>query len=68
MNEGQIKLGIGFVTGRANVCNIINKYYDKILKQMDQYSKEVKITIFVLYDMSYQSTVKEEFYKVNSKV
>lgn len=68
MNERPIKLGIGFVTGRSNVCNIINKYYNNILKQIEQYSKEVKITIFVLYDMNYQQTIKEEFYKVNHKV
>ena len=26
--EKEINFGIGFVTGRSNVCNIINSYYE----------------------------------------
>ncbi len=68
MKEKIIKLGIGFVTGRPNACNIINKYYDKILQQVKNFSKKIDITIFILYDVSYQQAKKEEFYKIDTKV
>lgn len=68
MKEGTIKLGIGFVTGRPNACNIINKYYDKMLEQLKQFPAKIKVTIFILYDISYQKATKEEFYKINHKV
>ena len=30
--QDKIELGIGFVTGRPNVCNVINKYYKNLFK------------------------------------
>ena len=68
MESKSIDLGIGFVTGRPNACNIINKYYNKILEQVKRFPEHVNVTIFILYDISYQQAVKEEFYKVNPKV
>lgn len=68
MREKTIKLGIGFVTGRPNACNIINKYYDKILQQVKKFPEKISVTIFMLYDVSYQQAIKEEFYKINPKV
>lgn len=68
MESKAIQFGIGFVTGRPNACNIINKYYDKILEQVKRYPEKVKVTIFILYDVSYQQAVKDEFYKINPKV
>ena len=61
-------MGIGFVTGRPNACNIINKYYKSILEQAKRYNENVNITIFILYDIEYQQCVKEEFYKINPNV
>lgn len=66
--EEDINFGIGFVTGRANVCNIINSYYDDMLKQTKKYGKEVKITIFILFDSEYQQTPREDFYKIRPEV
>ena len=63
-----IKLGIGFVTGRPNVCNIINKYYKTIVEQARRYDANLSITIFILYDMGYQQTDKTEFYKIIPEV
>ena len=48
MNENEINLGIGFVTGRDNVCKIINKYYINILEQINRYEKNVHLTFFIL--------------------
>ena len=63
-----IKLGIGFVTGRPNVCNIINKYYKTIIEQARRYDENISITIFILYDMGYQQSDKTEFYKIIPEV
>ena len=59
-------LGIGFVTGRSNVCKIINSYYEDMLKQTAEY--DVKLTIYILYDLHYLNTKVEEFYKIDSEV
>lgn len=60
----QINFGIGFITGRANVCKIINSYYKDMLKQVKKYNKKIKLTIFILFDTSYQNTPREEFYNL----
>ncbi len=66
--EKEINFGIGFVTGRSNVCNIINSYYQDILEQVSRFNKKVRITIFVLFDSSYQQTPRDEFYNINTPV
>ena len=66
--ENEINFGIGFVTGRANVCDIINKYYTNMLEQLNRYGKQVKITIFILFDSEYQQTPRENFYNIKSEV
>ena len=63
-----INVGIGFVTGRPNVCEIINNYYKDILKQIERTNYNIKITFFILYDTTYQGTKKEEFYKIKPSV
>ena len=67
MNE-EINLGIGFVTGRKNVCELINSYYNDILNQIEKYRKKVNVTIFILYDTEYTETKEEEFYNLNIDV
>ena len=62
--EETIKLGIGFITGRPNVCKIINSYYKDILNQLDRYKKRVNLTIYILYDLEYQKTKIEDFYQI----
>jgi len=64
----EINFGIGFVTGRSNVCDIINNYYDDMLEQVSRYNKKVKITIFVLFDTEYQHTDRKEFYNIQTPV
>ncbi len=63
-----VKFGIGFLAGRPNVCNIINSYYIDILNQVKEYDKEVKFTIFILFDLEYQNTPRDNFYKLKSEV
>ena len=64
----KIKFGIGFVTGRPNVCRIVNSYYKDMLEQVKKYKKEVEITIFILFDTSYQQGRREEFYNIKPEV
>ena len=64
----EINLGLGFVTGRSNVCRIINSYYKDILSQIENYDKKINLTIFILFDTKYQNTPKEEFYKIDVAV
>ena len=66
--EKKIKFGIGFVTGRANVCRIINSYYNSMIEQTKKYKNKVEITIFILFDTSYQQCKREEFYNIIPEV
>lgn len=64
----KIKFGIGFVTGRPNVCRIINSYYKNIIEQIKKYKEEVEITIFILFDTSYQQCERNKFYQLLPEV
>ena len=63
-----IEFGIGFVTGRPNVCKIINNYYRNILEQLEKTGKNINLTIFLLYDLNYQYTVRTDFYNIIPEV
>lgn len=60
----KINLGIGFVTGRTNVCKIINSYYKDMIEQISRSNKNIKITLFILYDLNYQFTTRTDFYNI----
>lgn len=62
-----MNIGIGFLAGRTNVCNIINHYHHKLMKQLESYH-DVKLVFYILYDLSYQNTAREEFYQVSAEV
>ena len=64
----KIEFGIGFLAGRPNVCDIINNYYQDIIEQVKDVDKQVNFTIFILYDLDYQSIKREKFYGINSEV
>ena len=48
--EKEINFGIGFVTGRSNVCKVINSYYEQIVEQTKRYSKKINVTVFILFE------------------
>ncbi len=60
----EINFGIGFITGRPNVCKIINNYQEFLVSQLEELDYKVNITIFVLYDLTYQYTTRADFYGV----
>lgn len=57
-----IEVGIGFATGRPNVCKLINSYYKHMLKQIE--GLNIRINIFILYDLKYQLTKRTDFYGI----
>ena len=63
----QINFGIGFITGRPNVCKIINNYEQFIMEQIKELDIEVSITIYILYDLNYQHTIRTDFYGILPK-
>lgn len=60
----EIEVGIGFLAGRPNVCKIINNYYKSILEQGKKFSKKVNFTFFILFDLNYQMSARNEFYNI----
>ncbi len=66
--EKAIELGIGFVTGRANVCKIINNYFKDMIRQIKELETPVNITLFVLYDLTYRGVERLDFYKIIPEV
>ena len=63
-----LNIAIGFVTGRPNVCNIINTYYDYVKKQMQSFYKYTNIFFYILYDLDYQDARKEDFYNLKPEI
>ena len=63
-----MSFGIGFVTGRPNVCKVINNYYKNMLEQFEKSGKQVNLTIFLLYDLNYQYTIRTDFYSIIPEV
>ena len=63
-----LNVAIGFVTGRPNVCNIINTYYEYVKKQMQSFYKFTNISFYILYDLDYQDAEKEDFYNLKPEI
>ena len=60
--EKTVQFGLGFVTGRPNVCKIINNTYEQLIKQFENLDVKVELTIFILFDLGYQYTTRVDFY------
>ncbi len=59
-----IKFGVGFVTGRPNVCKVINNTYERLINQFKDSEQKVEITIFILFDLGYEFTTRVDFYGI----
>jgi len=66
--EEKLKFGIGFITGRTSICDIINNTYKFLLKQVEKEEKKVEIEIFMLFDMNFQDATREQFYNLKPEV
>lgn len=65
--KNKINFGIGFISGRPNVCKIINSYEQFMVEQLKDLDVEVNITIYILYDLNYQHTIRTDFYGILPK-
>ena len=59
-----VNFGLGFVTGRPNVCKVINNTYEQLINQFKDTNTQVKLTIFILFDLGYQYTTRVDFYGI----
>lgn len=57
-----VQFGLGFVTGRPNVCKVINNTYEQLIDQFKDSDNKVELTIFILFDLGYQYTTRVDFY------
>ena len=64
----KMNIAVGFVTGRSNVCNIINSYAEFLKDQMKEFYNFYNFTFYILYDLSYQNTKREEFYNIKKEL
>ena len=64
----KINFGIGFIAGRPNVCNIINRYYKFLMEQVEGLDVTIDFTIFILFDLNYLHTTRMDFYSVLPEV
>lgn len=64
----EINFGIGFITGRPNVCKIINSYVKFLVEQVKELDVKVNITFFILFDLGYQFTTRTDFYGILPEV
>ena len=64
----EINFGIGFITGRDNICDIINNYYKYILEQVEELDRKVNFMFFILYDLNYLNSKEEDFHKIDPQV
>lgn len=62
--NNEVNFGIGFITGRPNVCKIINSYAKYLSDQVKDLDYKVNITIFILFDLGYQFTTRTDFYGI----
>ena len=64
----EINFGIGFITGRPNICHIINNYYKYLVDQVADSDYKVNFTVFILFDLTYQFTTRIDFYGILPEV
>ena len=64
----EVNFAIGFITGRPNVCKIINTYSKYLVEQVQELNFKVNFTIFVLFDLGYQFTTRTDFYGILPEV
>ena len=64
----EINFGIGFITGRPNICHIINNYYKYLVDQVADSDYKFNFTFFILYNLTYQFTTRIDFYGILPEV
>lgn len=68
MNDGRIKVGIGFATGRRHFQRVLRSYVYNWKESELVDSKELTLNLFVAYDLNYKNTKKANYTKISSSV
>lgn len=63
MNQKIINIGIGFVTGRLLFQNVLKTYINNWLEHGLIENKNVRIHVFVSYDLRYKNTNTNDYKK-----
>jgi hypothetical protein len=68
LNDGRIKVGIGFATGRRHFKRVLRSYVYNWKESELVDSKELTLNLFVAYDLNYKNTKKANYTKISSSV
>ena len=68
MDEKNIKVGIGFATGRKNFRRILKSYVLNWEESGLVENKNVSLNLFVAYDLSYRNTIKTDYTTIPSDI
>ena len=66
MENGKIKVGIGFATGRKNFQRILRSYVYNWKESGIIDDKNISISLFVAYDLKYKGTKKSDYTSINA--
>ncbi|NCB41953.1 MAG: hypothetical protein EOM59_04975 [Clostridia bacterium] len=68
MENGKIKVGIGFATGRKHFQRILRSYVYNWKESGLLDDKDISINLFVAYDLKYKDTKKSDYTAMNSDI
>ncbi len=66
--NSNIKVGIGFATGRKHFQRVLSSYIYNWKESNLVDDKKVSLNIFVAYDLNYKKTKKSDFTKISSDI
>jgi len=65
MQEGNIKVGIGFATGRKSFQKVLRTYIYNLLESGLVDNKKISINLFVAYDLDYHKTKISDYTNIH---
>lgn len=68
MENGKIKVGIGFATGRKNFQRILRSYVYNWKESGLIDNKNISLNLFVAYDLKYKDTKRSDYTKISADV
>lgn len=66
--EKEIKVGIGFATGRKQFKDVLKTYILNWRESELTTSKKISINLFVAYDLKYHNTKPSDFTNIDSEL
>lgn len=68
VNNEIINVGIGFATGRKNFKNVLHSYMYHLDESEMLKDKNIKLHLFVSYDLNYRGTKLEDYTSINPSI